>query len=227
MSSYRTIFSDGLWNNNAALVQLLGLCPLLAVTSTVVNGFGMGVATTLVLLISNVTISMIRDWVKPEIRIPVFVLVIASAVTTIELLIQALFYELYLVLGIFIPLIVTNCTIIGRAEAFASRNGLLPSIADALSIGAGFTIVLMLLGGMREIIGFGTLWQQAGLMFGDAAEWMTITLVEDYSGMLIAVLPPGAFLGLGFLIALKNVIDRRREHKEAAAGHGVMSAHSA
>jgi electron transport complex protein RnfE len=203
------IINEGLWRNNTALVQLLGLCPLLAVSGTVINALGLGIATTLVLAGSNVTVSLIRNLVRPELRIPSFVLVIASFVTAVELLMQAFLYDLYLVLGIFIPLIVTNCVIIARAESFASKNNVRRSLLDGLSMGIGFTLVLLLLGGIREILGHGTLLAQAELMFGAGTEWLTITLIEDYRGFLLAILPPGAFLGLGLLIALKNVIDKR------------------
>ncbi len=207
--SYTPIIRDGLWSNNAGLVQLLGLCPLLAVTSTIVNGLGLGLATTLVLVTSNFTVSLVRHFVRPEVRIPVFVLVIASAVTAIELGMQAFFHDLYNVLGIFIPLIVTNCVIIGRAEAFASRNDPLRSVVDGLSMGLGFTMVLVALGMFRELLGHGTLFQQAELMFGDGAQWLSVTLVENYQGFLLAILPPGAFIGLGLLIALKNLLENR------------------
>jgi electron transport complex protein RnfE len=219
--AYASIVRDGLWSNNPGLVQLLGLCPLLAVTSTTVNGLGLGFATTVVLVASNFTVSLIRHLVRPEIRIPVFVLVIASAVTAIELGMKAYFHGLYNVLGIFIPLIVTNCSIIGRAESFASRNGPLRAVADGLAMGLGFTLVLVTLGALREAVGFGTLLRQAQLMFGHGAEWLTVTLVGDYRGFLVATLPPGAFLGLGLLIALKNVIDNRRSAQDAAARVGT------
>lgn len=207
------IVQDGFWTNNPALVQLLGLCPLLAVTATVINGLGLGIATTLVLVGSNVTVSLIRNLVRNEIRIPVFVLVIASFVTAIELAMNAFFHDLYKILGIFIPLIVTNCAIIGRAESFASKNSVSRSLIDALSMGLGFTAVLVVLGGLREAIGFGTLFSQAHLMFGEAARDLTVTLGEDYPGFLLAILPPGAFIGLGLLIAIKNVIDKRMEQR--------------
>jgi len=210
----RQIINDGLWHNNTALVQLLGLCPLLAVSGTVVNALGLGIATTLVLAGSNATVSMIRNLVRPELRIPTFVLVIASFVTAVELLMRAFLYDLYLVLGIFIPLIVTNCVIIARAESFASKNNVARSLLDGLSIGMGFTLVLMVLGAMREILGHGTLLAQAELLFGDGAQWLTLTLMDNYRGYLLAILPPGAFLGLGFLIAMKNVLDKR--HVERA-----------
>lgn len=206
---YKRIALDGLWHNNQALVALLGLCPLLAVTSTLINGLGLGLATTMVLLLSNLSVSAIRHWVRAEVRLPVFVLIIASFVTAVELVMNAYFHDLHKVLGIFIPLIVTNCAIIGRAEAFASRNPLGASAVDALSIGAGFTLALAVLGGMRELIGQGTLFDGADLMFGEAAAHWKLSLGDDFQGMLLAILPPGAFLGLGFLIALKNVIDKR------------------
>lgn len=211
----KTISKNGLWTNNVALVQLLGLCPLLAVTGTVINGLGLGIATLITLVFSNSIVSLIRPWLKSEIRIPIFVLIIASIVTTIELVMNAWFHELYLVLGIFIPLIVTNCSIIARAEAYASKNNLLNSALDGFMMGLGFALVLIILGGMREIIGFGTLFANAQLMFGSTGESMTITFGENYPGFLLAVLPPGAFIGLGLLIALKNVIDKQQHAKQA------------
>jgi len=215
MTPYKDIVRDGLWSNNVGLVQLLGLCPLLAVTGTFINGLGLGLATLVTLITSNVIVSAIRRLVRPEVRIPVFVLVIASVVTIIELAMSAYLYDLYKVLGIFIPLIVTNCSIIGRAEAFASRHNVGRAFMDGLSMGTGFLLVLTTLGSLREIIGKGTLFSQAHLMFGEAARNWTITFVDDYSGFLLAVLPPGAFMGLGLLIALKNLIDGRKARRAA------------
>jgi electron transport complex protein RnfE len=212
-----TITKNGLWTNNVALVQLLGLCPMLAVTGTIINGLGLGVATLITLVLSNSIVSLARPWLKSEIRIPIFVLIIASIVTAIELSMNAWFHELYLVLGIFIPLIVTNCSIIARAEAFASKNNVLDSALDGFMMGLGFTLVLVVLGSMREIIGFGTLFANAQLLFGDIGYAMTITFSEDYPGFLLAVLPPGAFIGLGLLIALKNIIEKRRSAKQVVA----------
>lgn len=200
------IIKQGLWDNNQALVALLGLCPLLAVSSTAINGLGLGVATMATLVISNIIVSSIRNLIRREIRIPIFVIIIASVVTAIELLMSAHFYDLYLILGIFVPLIVTNCAIIGRAEAFASKNNVLFSALDGLVMGLGFTIVLVLLGIMREVIGFGTIFRNANLMLGDWAADLTVTVFSDYSGLLIAILPPGAFMGLAVLIAIKNKI---------------------
>ena len=210
---YKAITLDGLWRNNQALVALLGLCPLLAVTNTLINGLGLGIATTLVLLLSNVSVSIIRNWVRTEIRLPVFVLIIASFVTAVELTMNAYFHGLYTVLGIFIPLIVTNCAIIGRAEAFASRNPVMASAVDALAMGIGFTAALVVLGALREFIGQGTLFDGAHLMFGESALNWTMHFGDNYEGILLAILPPGAFLGLGFLIAIKNVIDQRLSKK--------------
>lgn len=200
---------QGLWTSNPALVQSLGLCPLLAVSSTVVNGFGLGLATLVTLVASNVTVSLIRDLIPREVRIPVYVLVIACAVTMIDLGLQAYLPELNDSLGIFIPLIVTNCVIIARAEAFASKNGVGRSFVDAVAMGVGFTFVLVVLGSMRELLGYGTLFQRADLIFGEGARNLTLTLVDDYRGFLLAVLPPGAFIGLGLLIALKNFAENR------------------
>ncbi len=214
---YGKIAKDGLWNNNVALVQILGLCPLLAVTSTAINGLGLGIATTLVLVASNLTVSLIRHLVRPEVRIPVFVLVIASFVTAVELAMNAFFHDLYKVLGIFIPLIVTNCSILGRAEAFASKNPVGKSVMDGLTMGLGFAAVVLVLGAMRELVGAGTLFAQAHMMFGDAARWLTVTVIEDYKGFLLAILPPGAFIGLGLLIALKNLVDQRAEKRAKQA----------
>ncbi len=213
---YRGIINDGLWSNNPALVQLLGLCPLLAVTGSVVNALGLGLATTLVLIGSNLSVSLIRNFVPDTVRLPAFVMIIASFVTCVELLSQAFTYELYLSLGIFIPLIVTNCAILGRAEAYARKNPLLPAIMDGLMMGAGFTAVLLLLGAMREVIGQGTLFADMELLVGPAAQHWKITLVTDYRGFLFAILPPGAFVGMGLLIALKNIIDDRIKRIEEA-----------
>ncbi|VAW60931.1 Electron transport complex protein RnfE [hydrothermal vent metagenome] len=211
--NFNEISKNGLWNNNVAMVQLLGLCPLLAVTGTVINGLGLGLATLLTLVLSNAAVSLIRHWVRPEVRVPIFVLIIASIVTTIELAMNAWLHELYTVLGIFIPLIVTNCGILARAEAFASKNSLLPSITDGFMMGLGFTLVLVTLGGIREILGYGTLLSHAHLMFGEMARNWAIVFVDDYAGFLLAILPPGAFIGMGFMIALKNVIDKHQQQK--------------
>ncbi len=213
--SYSEINREGLWTNNVALVQILGLCPLLAVTSTTINGLGLGIATTMTLVLSSLIVSLIRHYVKQEVRIPVFVMIIASVVTAIELAMNAYFHELYKILGIFVPLIVTNCAILGRAEAFAFKNTPGKAAMDGFMMGIGFAAVLIVLGAMREILGQGTFFAQAHLMFGEIGRMMTITLVEDYRGFLLAILPPGAFIGLGLLIAVKNVIDERGKKRDA------------
>ncbi|CED71006.1 electron transport complex subunit E [Aliivibrio wodanis] len=209
MTTHQELIKNGLWDNNPALVQLLGLCPLLAVSATVTNALGLGIATTLVLIGSNLIVSLVRQWIPQEVRIPVFVMIIASLVTCVQLLMNAYAYGLYLSLGIFIPLIVTNCIIIGRAEAFASKSDPIPAVLDGLWMGLGMTAVLVLLGAMREILGNGTLFDGADLLLGDWATVLRIELFHVDSHFLLAMLPPGAFLGVGFLIALKNVIDKK------------------
>ncbi len=209
MNENRTLMLNGMWNNNPALVQLLGLCPLLAVSSTVTNALGLGIATLLVLVGSNVTVSLVRDYVPKEVRIPVFVMIIASLVTCVQLLMNAYAYGLYLSLGIFIPLIVTNCIIIGRAEAFASKNDVLPAALDGFWMGLGMTSVLGVLGSLREIIGNGTLFDGADLLLGEWAKVLRIEVFHFDSAFLLALLPPGAFIGVGFLIAAKSVIDKQ------------------
>jgi len=199
--SIRTIWQQGLWDNNPGLVQLLGLCPLLAVTTTATNGLGLGLATVGVLVITNALISVSRQRIARDIRIPVFVLIIASAVTAVDLLLQAHLPALSTTLGIFIPLIVTNCTILGRAEAFASRQPVLSAVHDGLAQGLGFLLVLVVLGGLRELIGQGTLFANAELLLGDWAGVLTLTVHDAGSGFLLMMLPPGAFLTLAAMIA--------------------------
>jgi electron transport complex protein RnfE len=221
-ASYRKILKDGVWTQNTGLVALLGLCPLLATSNSVVNGLGLGLATLLVLLLSNVAISLIRHLVRPEVRIPVFVLVIACVVTAVELAMHAFLPGLYTVLGIFIPLIVTNCCVIGRAEAFAFKHSVVSSAVDGVATGLGFLLALVLLGAMREVVGHGTLFSQADLLFGEWGQHLTLHLVDDYRGFLLAILPPGAFIGLGCLIALKNIIDARAQRRAVAQPAAVL-----
>jgi len=211
------IWRQGLWDNNPGLVQLLGLCPLLAVTGTAVNGLGLGLATLFVLVLSNVSVSAMRHVIRPEIRIPVFVLLIATLVTVVDLVMQAWFSSLSRTLGIFIPLIVTNCTILGRAEAFASRRPMGEALIDGLAQGMGFAAVLIVLGAGREVIGHGTLMADAHLLLGDWARALEITLLPQQTGLLIAVLPPGAFIGLGLMVAAKNRIIRNRAERTNTA----------
>jgi electron transport complex protein RnfE len=208
MNEYQNLSIQGLWKNNPALVQLLGLCPLLAVTATVINGLGLGIATTLVLLGSNITVSLVRNYVPNEIRIPIFVMIIAAFVTIVQLVMNAFTFELYQALGIFIPLIVTNCAIIGRAEAYASKNPVQYAAFDGFMMGLGFTLILVVLGAMRELLGYGTLLSGADLLLGAWAKDLTIVIFTTDSPFLLAILPPGAFLGMGLLIAFKNMIDK-------------------
>ena len=215
---------DGLWHQNTGLVVLLGLCPLLAVTGTVVNGLGLGLATLLTLVASNLSVSWLRGLLRPEIRIPAFVLIIASVVTVIQLLMQAFMHDLYRVLGIFIPLIVTNCAIIGRAEAFASRHHPLAAMVDGLATGLGFCLTLVLLGALRELLGRGTLLSQAHLMFGEAGRALELTVLPHYEGFLLAILPPGAFIGLGLLVAARNWLQARRARRSAVLNKALGAA---
>ncbi|MCL6555501.1 MAG: electron transport complex subunit E [Burkholderiales bacterium] len=218
MSVYQEIIRNGLWKQNTGLVQLLGLCPLLAISNTTVNALSLGLATTLVMVVANGSVSVIRAVVPKEIRIAVFILIIAALVTAIQLLMNAFVHPLYLVLGIFIPLITTNCIVLARCEAFASKNPLLPSLFDGLMMGVGLTLVLTVLGAVREIVGKGTLFSGLDLVFGPVArDWVVHLLPADYPGLLVAVLPPGAFMGLGLLIATKNWLDARREARAQMA----------
>ncbi|MFQ3250000.1 electron transport complex subunit E [Glaciecola sp.] len=219
MNEYQNLSLQGIWKNNPALVQLLGLCPLLAVTATVINGLGLGIATTLVLLGSNITVSLVRSYVPNEIRIPIFVMIIAAFVTIVQLLMNAFTFELYQALGIFIPLIVTNCAIIGRAEAYASKNPVQLAAFDGLMMGLGFTLILVVLGAMRELLGYGTLLSGADLLLGAWAKDLTIIVFTADNPFLLAILPPGAFLGMGLLIAIKNMIDKLIEQRTASAQH--------
>ncbi|MFY2509306.1 electron transport complex subunit E [Vibrio pectenicida] len=217
MSDHKTLIKNGMWDNNPALVQLLGLCPLLAVSSTVTNALGLGIATLLVLVGSNVIVSLVRAHVPNEVRIPIFVMIIAALVTCVQLLMNAYAYGLYLSLGIFIPLIVTNCIIIGRAEAFASKNDVLPAAQDGFWMGLGMTSILVILGVMREVIGNGTLFDGADLLLGSWATVLRIEIFHFDSSFLLALLPPGAFIGVGLLIALKNVIDAQQKARQPKA----------
>lgn len=216
MNSIKELFSQGLWKNNSALVQLLGLCPLLAVSSTATNALGLGIATTLVLFCTNVAVSSLRRWVPSEIRIPIYVMIIASVVSAVQLLINAYAYGLYQSLGIFIPLIVTNCIVIGRAEAFAAKNEVFLSAIDGLAMGLGATAALFVLGAIREVLGNGTLFDGADLLLGEWAQVLRVEIVHLDSPFLLAILPPGAFIGLGFMLAAKYLIDERQKKRSAS-----------
>ncbi len=223
MNDYRGIFADGLWRNNVVFAQMLALCPLMAVTSSATNGLGMGLATTAVLLAANIVIASLRHFIAQEVRIPVFILLIAALVTLADMLINAWLHELYKVLGLFIPLIVVNCAVLGRAESFASRQPVLASAADGLAMGLGLTLALVVIGGCREILGSATLFAQASLLLGDGFAFLETTLIRDYKGFLLMLLPPGGFLVLGFLLAGKRVLEQRRERaKSAAPAAGAM-----
>lgn len=204
------IAKDGLWDNNVVFAQMLALCPTLAVTGSATNGLGMGLATTAVLVLSNLVISSLRSLISPEVRIPVYVVIIATLVTLVDMSMNAWAHDLYKVLGLFIALIVVNCAILGRAESFASKNSILPSAFDGLMIGLGFTLALTLLGAVREIIGSGTLFSNAALLLGNWAGFMELKLIPDYKNFLLVILPPGGFIALGFLLAGKRLLDARR-----------------
>ncbi|MGC2164558.1 MAG: electron transport complex subunit E [Gallionella sp.] len=213
LQDIKEIVYNGLWKQNTGVVQLLGLCPLLAISSSVVNALSLGLATTLVMAISGGAIAAIRDFIPNEARIPVYVLLIAVLVTIVQLLINAYAFPLYLVLGVFLPLITTNCIVLARAESFASKNGLTASALDGIAMGLGLTAVLTILGGIREILGHGTLFSGIDLALGESAKSLVITVIPDYHGFLLAVLPPGAFITLGMLIAGKNWLNQRAEQK--------------
>ncbi len=213
-NQYSTITKDGLWDNNIIFVQALGLCPLLAVTGTASNGLGMGLATTAVMAASGFLIAVLRGIITPQVRIPVFVLIIAVLVTMVDMAMNAWVHDLHKVLGLFIPLIVTNCAILGRAESFASRNQVLPSIVDGLMMGFGFTLALVILGATREIIGSGTLFANASLLLGSWASHLEMVLIPEYKGFLLIILPPGGFLVLGFLLAGKRILDKRLAERQ-------------
>ena len=207
-SMWKEIFTQGIWKNNPAVVQLLGLCPLLAVSSTATNALGLGLATMLVLTCTNTVISLFRKYIPNEIRIPIYVMIIATTVTVVQLLMNAYTYTLYQSLGIFIPLIVTNCIVIGRAEAFASKNRLLHSVWDGFSMGLGMALSLTVLGALREIIGQGTVFDGIENLFGEQSKFLTLHIYHTDSSFLLFILPPGAFIGLGLLLAIKNRIDK-------------------
>lgn len=208
-SIWRNLLAEGVWKNHGALVQLLGLCPLLAVSNNVTNALGLGLATLLVLVCTNTMVSLFRKFTPTDIRIPIYVMVIATVVTAVQLLMNAFAYPVYQSLGIFIPLIVTNCIVIGRAEAFASKNSVAHSAFDGFAMGLGMTLSLVTLGAMRELIGNGTLFDGLDLLLGDWAKSLRIDVLHLDSGLLLAILPPGAFIGLGVILAVKNLIDKK------------------
>jgi Na+-translocating ferredoxin:NAD+ oxidoreductase subunit E len=224
MNNYRQIISEGFWGNNVILAQNIALCPLLAVTSTATNGLGMGIATTAVLIASNALISLIRSFIPSEVRIPAFIVIIATTVTLVDMTMNAYLHELYKVLGLFIPLIVVNCAVLARAESFASKNPFLPSVVDGLFMGIGFTVALIALGSMREIIGSGTLFSGASLLLGQHFAFLEMTLIPNYKGMLLMILPTGGFIAMGFLIAGKRLLDNRSKQKAVASSSEPVAA---
>ncbi|EKY1943338.1 electron transport complex subunit E [Cronobacter turicensis] len=215
MNDVKSILVNGLWKNNSALVQLLGMCPLLAVTSTATNALGLGLATTLVLVLTNASISTFRRWMPGEIRIPIYVMIIAAVVSIVQMLINAYAFGLYQSLGIFIPLIVTNCIVVGRAEAFAAKNGPLLSALDGFAIGMGATGAMFVLGSLREILGNGTLFDGADGLLGSWARVLRVEVFHTDTPFLLAMLPPGAFIGLGMMLAVKYLIDERMKRRAA------------
>ena len=212
---YKKIAKDGLWDNNVVLTQNLALCPLLAVTGTATNGLGMGLATMAVMVASNAAVSASRHLIPSEIRIPIFVLLIAALVTLVDLFLNAWMHELHKVLGLFIPLIVTNCVILGRAEAFASKQALMPAMWDGLMMGVGFTLAMVVLGAAREISSAGTLFANASVLLGESFRFMELTVIPEYKGFLLTALPPGGFIMLGFMVACKRVVELRAAAKSA------------
>lgn len=222
MNEAKRILVEGVWKNNSALVQLLGLCPLLAVTSTATNALGLGLATMLVLILTNTSVSALRHWVPTEIRIPIYVMIIASVVSVVQMLINAYAYGLYQSLGIFIPLIVTNCIVIGRAEAFASKSSIPLAAVDGFAIGLGATCAMFVLGSLREIIGNGTLFDGADALLGEWAKVLRIEIFHTDTPFLLAMLPPGAFIGLGLMLAGKYMIDEKMKARRAKAAAVVI-----
>ncbi|EPZ15660.1 electron transporter RsxE [Thauera terpenica 58Eu] len=221
---FRDISYNGLWKQNAGLAQLLGLCPILAISTSMVNAVSLGLATILVMALANLAVSALRNFIPYEIRIPVFVLIIAALVTVVDLSFNAYFHDLYLVLGIFIPLIVTNCIVLARVEAYAAKNDPLSSTFDGVMMGLGLVWVLGLLGAIRELLGAGTLFSGIEMIFPSLSAWNVFG--EDYPGFLIAILPPGAFFALGCLIAAFNAINTHlaaRTHKRPPAAATTTS----
>lgn len=214
--SYGSILKDGLWSQNVVFSQLLAMCPVMAVTTSGTNGLGMGLATTAVLTVSNVLVSMIRKTVSSQVRIPVFVVLIATLVTVVDMAMNAWLHDLYKVLGLFIALIVVNCAILGRAEAFAVKSGVAAAAVDGVAMGLGFTFALTVIGLIREGLGAGTLFAQASNLLGPAFAFLEMKL-PGYDGALLMILPPGGFAVLGFLLAGKHVLEKRLSGRAQAA----------
>lgn len=218
---YGRIVRDGLWDNNVPLGQMLALCPALATTTSATNGLGMGLATVAVMVICSLAVALLRNFIAPQVRIPVFVTLIAGAVTLVDMALNAWMHSLYQVLGIYIALIVSNCAVLGRVEVFAAKQPVLASVVDAASMGLGFTWVLVLMGGIREILGSGTLFAHASILLGPHFTWMETTVIPGYQGILVMILPPGAFLVLGVLLALKRKVDQILRERDQLR-HGAL-----
>ena len=222
MTQYGTIMRDGLWDNNGVLCMLLGMCPTMAMTATATNGLGMGLATAVVMAASNLLVSVFRNHITQEVRIPVYILIIAAMVTLVDLCMNAWMHELYKVLGLFIPLIVSNCLPLARLEAFAAKEPVLPALLDGVFMGLGFTLALTAIGAVREILGSGTLFADAALLLGPAFKFLELRLLPENMGVLMMILPPGGFLATGLLVVAKRMIDVRAGKPIQMAG-----AHSA
>ena len=226
--NHREIMKNGLWDQNIVFSQMLGMCPAMAVTTSGTNGLGMGLATTAVLVCSNTIISAIRDFVSPQVRIPVYIVLIATLVTVVDMSLNAWMHDLYRVLGLFIALIVVNCAVLGRAEAFASRSTMLASAFDGLCMGLGFTAALTVIGLIREVVGMGTLFSQASLLLGPRFAFLEMTVLPNYGGVLMMILPPAGFLVLGLLLAAKRLYEARaaRACSDVPPPAGAVSATS-
>ena len=208
-SDYQRIVRDGLWDNNGVLAMLLGLCPTMAMTTSATNGLGMGLATALVMAASNLLVAVFRKHITQEVRIPVYILIVAAMVTMVDLTMNAWMHELYKVLGLFIPLIVSNCLPLARLEAFASKEAPMPALVDGIAMGIGFTIALTGIGAVREIVGSGTLFADASLLLGPAFKFMEMRLLPETSNELVMILPPGGFLVAGLVVVFKRMLDLR------------------
>jgi Na+-translocating ferredoxin:NAD+ oxidoreductase subunit E len=208
-TQYGTIMRDGLWDNNGVLCMLLGMCPTMAMTTSATNGLGMGLATAVVMAASNLLVSVFRNQITQEVRIPVYILIVASMVTVVDLSMNAWMHELYKVLGLFIPLIVSNCLPLARLEAFAAKQPVLPSLMDGIFMGLGFTLALTAIGAVREVFGAGTLFADASLLLGPAFKFMELRLLPENMGVLLMILPPGGFLVTGLLVVGKRMLDLR------------------
>lgn len=227
VNNFRQYFQIGLWENNIALVQLLGLCPVMAVTTSATNGLGMGIATLAVMVLANLIVSLMRHTIPPQVRNPVMIAVIAGTVTVVDLLMNAWMHELYKVLGLFIALIVTNCAVLGRTEAFAMKNGPVAAVLDGVGMGIGFTWALVVLGGIREVLGSGTLFAHASSLLGPSFSWLEMQILPESSGVLLAILPPGGFIVLGLMIAAKRVIDQKVEARARAKSDSLVDIQTA